>query len=261
VAYQLFPEVGPAGVAALRFFFAALILWAVARPSLRGIGRKDWLALGCYAASLGVMNSTFYEALARIDMGATVTIEIVGPLVLSVVLARRASAWVWAVAAFIGVALITNPLSGHFNLAGVLFAACAGASWAAYILSARLVGTRFHAVDGLALATALAAIVVVPRGIVHAGSALTHPAVLGLGLVVALASSVVPYGIEMMTLRHLPAEVFSVVLALSPAIASVVGWVALHQALRPLAIVGMAMVIGASTGATLTGKPRRETAP
>jgi inner membrane transporter RhtA len=161
------------------------------------------------------------------------------------------------VIAFGGVVAITDPFSAQANLVGVAFAACAGATWAAYILMARWVGKEFRSIDGLAIATVLASVMIVPRGVLTAGSALLHPAVLGLGVVVAMTSSAIPYGIEIMTLRHLPAEVFSVVLSLSPAIASVVGWVGLGQTLRPVALVGMAMVILASVGATLTAHPRQ----
>ena len=94
VAVLLFPDAGPIGMVTLRLVFSAAVLLAVFRPRLRGRSRQDWLTVVLFGVVLAGMNALFYLALARLPLGPTVTIEYLGPLVLSVVLARRASAWV-----------------------------------------------------------------------------------------------------------------------------------------------------------------------
>jgi inner membrane transporter RhtA len=88
-AVLLFPSVGAIGMVALRLAFSAIVLLAVARPQLRGHSRNDWLTVIAFGMALALMNALFYEALARVPLGATITIEVLGPLVLSVVMSRR----------------------------------------------------------------------------------------------------------------------------------------------------------------------------
>ena len=105
-AVTLFPAVGAVGMVSLRLAFSAAILMLVFRPRLRGRSRADWMTVVAFGLSLAAMNVLFYEALARLPLGVTVTIEVLGPLILSVVVSRRASSWLWAVLAFAGVALL-----------------------------------------------------------------------------------------------------------------------------------------------------------
>src|ERR1700743_2738894 len=75
LAQHLFPAVGALGTTALRVGLAALILLAIRRPSLRGLGGAHWRALGLYGASLGLMNLCFYLALRTIPLGVAVAVE------------------------------------------------------------------------------------------------------------------------------------------------------------------------------------------
>ena len=60
-AVTLFDELGPAGAAFLRLAFAAIVLWAIWRPRLSG----DLRLAGAFGVSLGLMNWSFYESIAR----------------------------------------------------------------------------------------------------------------------------------------------------------------------------------------------------
>ncbi|MBN9171906.1 MAG: EamA family transporter, partial [Microbacterium sp.] len=84
VAVVLFPQTGPLGMVMLRLVFSAIVLLLIARPSLRGHGRANWLAVLGFGATLALMNGLFYLALSRLPLGVTVTIEVLGPLVLSI---------------------------------------------------------------------------------------------------------------------------------------------------------------------------------
>src|SRR5690606_25162815 len=123
-------------------------------------------------------------------------------LVLSVVAARRAASWLWAVLALAGVFLLSGGGFDRLDPVGVVFALASGAMWALYIVCSARVGRRFPRADGLALAMTVAALATAPVGVVTAGADLLDPVTLGLGAGVALLSSVLPYTLELLALRR-----------------------------------------------------------
>jgi inner membrane transporter RhtA len=255
-ATGLFARVGPIGAVALRLAFASLVLLAVCRPRVRHLGRRDWALVVGFGVALAGMNSLIYEAIARIPLGAAVTLEVLGPLVLSVAASRRASSWLWAALALAGVALLGRGDLDSLTPAGVLFALGAATMWAAYILASQQAGGRFDRLDGLALAMTVGAVLTVPLGVVAGGAAMVDPVVLGWGAAVALLSSLVPYSLELVALRRLPASAFSVLMSLAPAIAATAGFVVLGQEVTPLSALAIALVIAASIGAVRASRPR-----
>lgn len=261
VAVLLFPDAGPIGMVTLRLVFSAVLLLAVFRPRLRGRSREDWLTVAGFGLVLAGMNAFFYLALARLPLGPTVTIEYLGPLVLSVVLARRASAWLWAVLAFAGVALLARGGLGSLDPLGVALAAGAGVMWVGYILLSARTGRRFARLDGLAIAMAIGGLGALPFGIASAGEAFLDPRVLALGLAVAVLSSAIPYGLELLALRGLPPATFSILLSLAPALAAAAGFVVLHQRLEGWDLLAIALVVVASMGAVRAAARRRESEP
>ncbi len=249
LAVLLFPEVGPLGMVMLRLVFSAVLLLLIARPGLRGHTRDGWLAVLGFGLVLALMNALFYLALARLPLGVTVTIEVLGPLVLSIVASKRRSAWLWALLAFAGVVALAGGGWDRLDPLGVLFALGAAASWAFYILASARVGREFRGLDGLALAMTAGALIALPFGILTAGSALLRPDLLALGAAVAVLSSTIPYALELIALRRLPAAVFAILMSLSPATAALAGWLLLGQDLTLLEVCGIALVITASIGA------------
>lgn len=249
IAVLLFPDVGPLGMVMLRLVFSAIILLVVARPSLRGHGRSSWLAVARFGLVLAAMNGLFYLALERLPLGVTVTIEVLGPLALSIIAARAASSWVWAGLALLGVVALAGGGWDRLDLLGVLCALGAATAWAFYILSSARVGAAFPKLDGLALAMTVGAVASLPFGIADAGAALLRPEILGLGAAVALLSSTLPYAFELVALRKLPASAFAILMSLAPAIAALAGFVLLGQHLSWGELIGIALVVGASIGA------------
>jgi inner membrane transporter RhtA len=257
IAITLFPQVGATGMVLLRLAFSAAILLLVFRPSFRGRSRADWMTVIGFGLVLAIMNAFFYESLLSVPLGAAVTIELMGPLILSVVISHRPSAWLWAALAIAGVVLLGwTGVEGRLNLVGALFAAAAGGMWVCYILLSARTGRHFSRLDGLAIAMAIGAVAIAPIGILTAGSALLKPADLGLGLAVAVLSSAVPYGLELISLRRLPAATFSILLSLAPAIAAVAGFLVLRQQLTLLGSVGIGCVVVASSGAVVAAARR-----
>ncbi|MFB6769992.1 DMT family transporter [Streptomyces sp. NPDC056337] len=254
LATSLFPRAGAAGVVTLRLALSAVVLLAVCRPRIRGYQRSDWAAVVAFGAALAGMNFLFYQSIARIPLGTAVTFEVLGPLLLSVVMARRTASWLWAGLALGGVALLSRSGLGQLDPAGVAFALGAGVLWAAYILLSARTGSRFPRADGLALAMAVAAVISLPIGITSSGSALLNPVTLGLGAVVAVLSSALPYSLELLALRRVAPSVFGVLSTLAPAIAAVAGYLVLGQTLSLLDVGAVALVVAASAGAALTAR-------
>ena len=249
-AVTLFDELGPAGAAFLRLAFAAAVLWAIWRPPLAG----DLRLAAAFGVALGLMNWSIYEAMDRIPLGVAVTIEFAGPLLVAVIGSRRPLDAAWIALAAAGILLLADPGGGSVDQLGVLFALTAAACWMAYIHLGKRTGGAFPGGSGLALAMAVGALVVLPAGLIEGGSALVEPDLLGAALVVALASSVLPYSLELEALRRLPAAVFGVLMSLEPAVAALAGFVVLGQDLGARELLAIGMVVVASAGAASFGR-------
>jgi inner membrane transporter RhtA len=257
IAVLLMPRAGALGVVTLRLVLAALVLLAFCRPRVRGHSRADWGTVIVFGAAMAAMNVLFYQAADRIPLGAAVTLEVLGPLALSVIASRRLVNLLWAALALAGVVLLGGGGFDRLDPVGAAFALAAGAMWAAYIVFSARTGRRFPQADGLALAMGVGALLSLPLGIWEAGATLLVPSTIGLGLAVALMSSVVPYTLELLALRRLPAATFAVLMSLEPALAATAGFLVLHQALSPTEGLAIVLVIAASMGAVRTQVARK----
>jgi inner membrane transporter RhtA len=240
--------VGSPGAVALRLFFAAAVLMALWRPSLR-IDRSTGTVVLAYGVILGLMNLCFYAALARIPLGIAVTIEFLGPLAVALAGSRRWLDALRAVLAGSGVVLLMDG-GGDLNLVGVLFALAAGTFWGLYILVGAALGRRTSEGNGLALGMVVAAVVAVPFGVAESGTALIAPWVLAAGLGVALLSSVIPYSLDLEALRKIPPSVFGILMSLEPAMAALIGLIVLQESLLWSQWIAVLCVVAASAGAT-----------
>ncbi|MFI6492182.1 EamA family transporter [Streptomyces sp. NPDC050564] len=252
LAVTLMPRVGALGVVTLRLLVAAIVLLAVCRPKVRGHSRADWGTVVVFGVTMAAMNGLFYQSVARIPLGPAVTLEVLGPLALSVLASRRAVNLVWAGLALCGVFLLGGGGFSSLDPTGVAFALGAGAMWAAYIIFSARTGRRFPQADGLALAMVVAAVAFLPLGIVESGSKLLVPTTVALGAAVAVLSSVLPYTLELLALRRLPASTFAILMSLEPAVAATAGFLVLNQALSATEALAIALVIAASMGAVRT---------
>ncbi len=251
LAQRLFPIVGAPGTTALRVALAALILLAIRRPSLRGLGGAAWRALGLYGVSLGLMNLCFYLALRTIPLGVAVAVEFVGPLVVAAASHRSRLDILWLVLAAAGLALLA-PWGGQaLDPAGLLLALGAGVFWGLYILFGQAAG-KIAESAAPALGMAVAAVVVIPFGAASAGARLIDPALLPLGLTVAVLSSALPYSLEMFALTRLPRVTFGTLMSLEPAIGALAGFVLLGQHLSLRQGGAIAAIIMASAGAAVS---------
>jgi inner membrane transporter RhtA len=257
-AVLLLARVGPVGAVTLRMVLAAILVLAVVRPRLRGYGRRD-LAIGvAFGLTLALMNFCFYSAVARLPLGAAVTLEFLGPLGLAVVTSRRLRDLLWVGLAGAGVILLSETGLDRLNPTGVAFALGAGLCWAGYILLGAQAGRRLSGANALAVALAVASVAIVPVAAFTSGPNLFEPVTLALGLGVAVLSSALPYSMELAALRRIPARTFGVLMSLEPAVAVLVGLLILHQRLTAWQLLAIGLVVVASAGATRsTSRPRR----
>ena len=246
-ATTLFDSVGPAGAVLYRLLFAAILLLAIWRPQPLEAGRDGLILVIAFGITLGAMNLCFYEALDRIDLGIAVTLEFVGPLLVGLFGSRRALDLVWVGCAAAGVLLLTRP-SGSASAAGIGFALLAGGFWGTYILLSARVGRAFPGGRGLALSMGIAAALMVLPGIAAAGSDLIDPGAAAVGAAAGVLSSVIPYSLELEALRRIAVGTFGVLMSLEPAVAAVIGVIALNQGLAAFDVVGIALVVVASAG-------------
>ena len=249
LAKSLFGELGPWGVVSLRVGFSALFFFVVWRLKWNANIRKNIGPIIAFGLILAAMNSTFYAAIDRIPLGIAITLEFTGPLGLAVLKSQRKLDLFWAVLAIAGVSLLA-PVNGFtIDLLGMGLAVLAGIFWAIYILLAAKVGAQVSGIEGLAWALLVSSIVLLPIGIITAGSAFFDPKLLALGAGVALLSSAIPYSFEITALRSLPIKVFSIMLSLEPMMGVIAGLLILHERLSMRAIAACLLVSIAAAGA------------
>jgi inner membrane transporter RhtA len=249
-AVTLFDELGSSGAVFLRLAVAAIVLLAIWRPRVAGHPLADLRVAAAFGVTLGTMNWAIYSAMDRIPLGIAVTIEISGPMAVAVLASRRALDLLWVALAAAGILLLADPGGGSLNTGGVLFALLAATMWAFYILLSARTGRLFPGGGGLALAMVVGAVLIAPLGIASGGTNLLRPDLLAAGAAVALASSVIPYSLDLEALRLLPARVFGVLMSLEPAVAALAGLIVLGQDLAAREWLAIALVVVASAGAT-----------
>lgn len=251
LAKQLFDDLGAAGVTLLRLGLAALLLLVLLRPKVRSWTRASWSAALLLGAAMAGMNLVFYLSLRTVPLGVAVTVEFLGPLLLALVQTRRGIDLLWAALAAGGVALLGLDTSNDVPVSGLLLAFVAGLFWAAYIVASARVGQVLPGTDGLAVALAFAAVLVLPFGLSGASAVVERPALLLAAFGVALLSSVISYGLELSALRRIPTRVFGILMSLEPAAAAVAGFAVLGEALGPREVLALVLVSLASAGITL----------
>jgi len=255
IAVTLIDRVGVEGAAWLRLAWAGVLMLVIVRPRAAAFTRSTFLAcvaLGVVTASVTML---FMAALDRIPLGTASALEFLGPL--GVAVARgRGRTRLWPMPAAVGVVLLTEPWLGRIDLLGVAFALAAALCWAGYILLTQRVGDEVSGLRGLAVSMAVACLVATAVvGIGSAGAVFAHvdAGLVAFGLGLALLLPVVPFSLEMLALRRLTPAAFGTLMSLEPAIALLIGLVALQQVPGPAAVVGIAFVVAAGIGAERSG--------
>jgi inner membrane transporter RhtA len=249
VVISLFDEVGEAGAVLLRVMFAALVLLAIWRPSLRGHSPRAWRYVITFGVVVVGLNLAFFAAIDRAPLGIVSATAFTGPLAVAIAASRRVTDLLWVAMAALGVLLFSPLGGGALDALALALSLLTAVGWASYILVSARVGQAFTGGHGLALAMAVGTLVILPGGIVSGGSELLRPEVLAVGAAVAILSSVIPYTLEMEALRRLDTGTFGILVSLQPAIAALVGLAVLKQDLSATEVLAVGLVVFASIGA------------
>jgi inner membrane transporter RhtA len=262
VAKGLFPSIGAQGAASLRLLIGAIILLAITRPWTDWPPRAARLSIVLLGVCMAAAVVAFYLALERLPQGVCIAIQFLGPLAVAIGGSRRSRDLLWAALAATGVALLLNVGRAEaIDGLGLGFALVAATGWGGYIVIGRRL-SRFGARPGTpALAMSVAAAIMVPVGLAHAGAALFAPSHLVLAVFVGILAAAVPFPLELFALSRLPARTFAVMMSLEPAFGALSGFLLLGQALLPSQIAGVGAVVAAAIGASLTNAGLEEAHP
>jgi len=250
----LIADYGVAGASLLRLAVAAIMLVLVTRPPIFSYSRSQWLGAILLGITTAGMTLCFFAAIRLLPLGLAVAIDFLGPLSVAVIGYGIGWRLVWPLIAGAGVLFLSfDGEQWVGNLTGVLFSVGSGVCWAIYIVLTKKVGAAFKGLEGLAMSMLVAALVSLPFGIADAAPALSSSAlayVLGL----AVLTPLLPYALEMVALRRMPASSFGILMSLEPAIAAVAGFLILSQPMTTLQMAGTALVVLASLGASMSPK-------
>jgi inner membrane transporter RhtA len=253
LAVLLFARLDVLGVAWLRVVTAAVVFAAWRRPwrliaDLTWSQRRTVLLFGIVLAG---MNVVFYLAVDRLPLATVSAIEFLGTIILA---AAGTRTWrnVLALAVTVGgVAVLAEVrLSGQPLGFVFAFANCAGFMLYVILGHRIAIGRRpdrapgsLAAIDQLGLAMLVAAVVITPIGGRAAGPAFGQPVLLLTGVAIGVCSSVIPYVLDQLAMARLPRATFALMLALLPAVATVVGLVVLRQVPTGQDLAGIGLVI------------------
>jgi inner membrane transporter RhtA len=240
LAVVLFDRVSPAGLAWLRMLVAALVMLAWRRPD-----RKAWVGdrrgvAACFGIVTGLMNVAFYEAIARLPLGTAVAVEFCGPVAVAALGSRSVRDVVALALAATGVALIAD-VRLAVNRTGLQLALLAALMWVMYIVLGKQVARGGSGLDDVTVGFTFAAVVLCPLAL-STGPAWDSPTLLAMTTAVGLLSTVLPYALDQVVLRRVDHAQFALLLALLPAVASVIGFVVLGQLPHPMEAAGIIAV-------------------
>lgn len=242
IAVSVFDEVEPQTVAWFRVIGASVALLAISPGFHRGWTRRELTGAAMFGIATVLMNVFFYLAIDRVDLGKSVAIEFIGPIVVAAATTRSVRNAGALALAVIGVVTLGGVEIGD-NTLGVIFILISSALWAAYIVVGSRVAQMRSGVVGLGVGLAIGSIVLTPVGAPWSGPVWVSPVLLLLCCATGVFSNAIGYGIDQYVLRRIPVRRFSVLLAALPATAVLIGWIALGQRPGALDLAGISLVL------------------
>lgn len=245
LAVVAFVSVEPASVAWWRVVTGAVVLLAWKRPWRGGMTRSDLAISALFGVIILTMNSSFYEAIARLPLGTAVSIEFIGPVAVAVIRGRGWRPRVAAVLAFAGVACIGGlalDLSVASVRVGVAWILLAALAWSAYIVVGQRASSTRDGVTNLALGCAWGSLFFAPILGPGAMAATTSWKLIAIVVGVGLLSTAIPYSFEAIAMRRLAASTFALFAAILPATSALVGAVMLRQIPGVFELIGLVLV-------------------
>jgi drug/metabolite transporter (DMT)-like permease len=265
----------PQQVVSFRIGLAAVLLLAfvaVTRPKLLRVRRSDLpLLIGYGLVGVALVQFLYFAAVSRIPIGVAMLLEFTSPVLVAlwVRFVRRvvlpARMWVGTALALVGLAMVAQVWEGlRLDALGLLFGVGAALCAAAYFL----IGERgVSTLPALGLVTwgmvigAVAIAVMAPPwslpGDIMAGDTdfggLVVP-VWTLLVTCAVVSTAMAYLLSISAMRHLPANVVSVIALCEPIVAITLAWLVLGQALTLVQVVGAVVLLAGATVVQLASR-------
>lgn len=248
IATTAFAAAGPVGAVWVRSVVGGVLLALYIRPKFRSLTRAQTIWVVVYALCVSGVSFFAYLALNHAPLGVVSAILMIGPLAISAWGQRGVLDVLLVAVAGVGVAILSlaHGATGDIEPVGIAFALAAAASLGAYIVAGKRIGKLFDGLNGLALSLLVAAAIQTPLGIALAKPGMWAPDILAILAVAGVLATLVPFALEMTALRNLSMATFGLLLAFEPGIASIVGFVVRGQALTPLQIGGIALIVAAA---------------
>lgn len=274
-AVLLFPVAGVLGVAWFRIASAALVFAPITKPwrTFKNATSRERVVLLALGGCLALMNSSFYLALDRLPIALVAAIEFVGTIGIALWGLRTGRNYLAFVVTVTGVVLLIDVPSLlaadgpalTSDLLGLFWAVLNGLLFVVYIILGHKIseGGASGGVERLGAAMTAAFIFVMPIGFLQASEAFTAPLLVLAGIGVGICSSVIPYVCDQLAMSRLPRASFAFLLALLPAVATIIGVVVLHQIPDAVDVIGVALVmagVAAHKPAPMPTAMREETA-
>lgn len=246
LAVGLFALFAPMTVAWMRSIIAGILLMAWRRPwGKRALSWKGYAWSCAFGVALVAMNSTFYEAIARLPLGTTVSIEFLGPVIFAAIGIPGIKGKLSVLVAFSGVVLISGfglDLGDSRQLVGLIWALVAGGLWVAYMALGRKVAVLGRGLDSLAIAVLFGSFLQLPFAIPEIPAVFRAPEAIALAIAMSVCSSFIPYVLEQVVLRGVKAPLFALLSALLPVTSLLVGLLMLRQIPTPAELGGLVLV-------------------
>jgi inner membrane transporter RhtA len=260
LAGLVIPAVGPVLVVAARQVMMAALVLPVARPRIHRMTRAQLVPAVMLGLALSLMNLSYYAAVDRLGLGIAATIEFLGPLSIALLASRRLLDAACALVAAAGVVVLTG-LEGRIDPFGLVCGATAAVTWAGYIVFTRRVAERLPGFQGIAVASIVSLVVLVPWALLTLDVAALDGRILGLLVAIGLLSSAVPYSLDTVILRRITPRLFAVLTSLSPVVAAILGVIVLRETLSPVQLGAIVVVCVAAGVAIATRAPSGLAAP
>ena len=227
----------------------------VARPAGLRIDRAEvpqFAVIGI--AGLALVYVTYFVAIERLGVGPGLTLEYLAPLLLLLWLrfahGRRLSPSLWAAVALslAGSALVVRAYDpASLDALGVLAGLGAAISFAIYFTGSERAGRRHPPLVTLfwAFAFSTAFWLVIQPPWTFPFELLDSGGDLALAAAIIVIGTLLPFGLIIAALRHVPAARASAVATLEPALSALFAFLIHDEALAAVQILGVAIVLGA----------------
>ncbi len=216
--------------------------------AIRGSRPSVWsVAVGMLG--LAPLYAAYFLAVERLGAGLASILLYTAPVwvtLLSPVIGERVTpaGWLAAVAGFLGVSMLAWPSGGGLDVVGLLLGLASGASYAAYILLARLgqkrgAGVKEVSVHAFPFAAAAVLAAERPRGA-------PSPLDVAYMTYLAVAGTIVPYVLNARALSRLDAHRVAVISLVEPLTATLLAYAVLGEKLTLLQTMGAVLVLVSS---------------